>query len=446
MSGMARSERNASLTLTPAADPSQPGPGGRRHRFGDIYHEHTNFQFVDRSWRWALLSGGAVLVSLLFLVFGGLNLGIDFEGGTQWSFTVQGKDADAADVRDAMASAGEANVKVVILGGDGVRVQTVELTPTEQEAVVSALAEYAGVSEQTIRDDQVVVGPTWGDRVSRKAVQALAVFFLAIAIYLSFRFEWRMALAAIVAVIHDIIITAGVYAIIGWEVTPATVVAFLTILGFSLYDTVVVFDKVKENEAELGASRNETYSMMVNRSLNQVLVRSLNTSFVAVLPVISLLVVGRFGLGAVGLQDFALALFVGLITGAYSSIFVATPIVAWLKEREPRYRSLRERVVTQRARDGAATSVRPTPAAVTAPASGAVIVADDRVPPEPVDDAGDAAEHAIGAEASPIEPASVAPESEAPTPSATPPAPKQAAPRPTGGVAPRPRQQRRKRR
>jgi len=164
------------------------------------------------------------------------------------------------------------------------------------------------------------------------------------------RFEWKMALAAIMAVVHDIAITVGVYAISGFEVTPATVIAFLTILGFSLYDTVVVFDKIRENTPSLGAERGDTYSSMVNRSMNSVLMRSLNTSFVALLPVASLLVVGSGILGAVTLRDFALALFVGLLVGAYSSIFVATPILAWIKEREPRYQALRTRSMAQMAR------------------------------------------------------------------------------------------------
>ena len=206
------------------------------------------------------------------------------------------------------------------------------------------------------------VGPTWGDKVSSKALKALVVFFLVLAVYLSFRFEFRMAIAALIAVLHDIIITVGVYAITGFEVTPATVVAFLTILGFSLYDTVVVFDKVKENEARLGVVRGDTYSTMVNRSLNQVLMRSLNTSIVAVLPVASLLFVGTFVLGGQTLKDFALALFVGLIVGAYSSIFVATPILAWLKERQPKYAALRERAQIDLAR-----AAKAAPAPVAAP-------------------------------------------------------------------------------
>ena len=205
------------------------------------------------------------------------------------------------------------------------------------------------------------VGPTWGDKVSSKALTALIVFFFVIAGYLTFRFEWRMALAAIIAVVHDIIITVGVYAVTGFEVTPATVVAFLTILGFSLYDTVVVFDKVKDNQPRLGTVRGDTYSTMVNRSLNQVLVRSINTSIVALLPVASLLFVGTYAFGGLALRDFALALFVGLLTGAYSSIFVATPVLAWLKERQPRYRALRERAAADLAK---AKVVAPVPPVV----------------------------------------------------------------------------------
>src|SRR5262249_19165196 len=190
------------------------------------------------------------------------------------------------------------------------------------------------------------------------------------------RFEWRMALAAILAVIHDIIITVGVYAVTGFEVTPATVVAFLTILGFSLYDTVVVFDKVKDNTSRLGTVRGDTYSTMVSRSLNQVLMRSINTSIVALLPVASLLFVGTYAFGGLALKDFALALFVGLLTDAYSSIFVATPILAWLKERQPRYRALRERAAADLARNPAPVPVAVAATAPSTPAPAAAAAAD----------------------------------------------------------------------
>jgi preprotein translocase subunit SecF len=375
----------------------------------DIYHERTNYNFIGRSWLWMLISGTAVLVSAAALLLSGLNLGIDFNGGTQWQLNVKSGSANAEDVRNILKKIGVPDPKVLILGDDGVRVQAAELKTAQKDEVRVALAKYAGADA---KDQKAVestvsvtdVGPTWGDRISRKALLALGVFFILIAVYLTFRFEIRMALAALAAVVHDIVITVGVYAITGFEVTPATVVAFLTILGFSLYDTVVVFDKVKENTPHVGVERADTYSGMVNRSLNQVLMRSLNTSFVALLPVASLLFVGTTLFGAVTLRDFALALFVGLLVGAYSSIFVATPILAWLKEREPRYKAIRERSTALRARDAS------TPG-ITAPATAAVGAAPGAAP-EP--------------------PASIEPPV--------------AAPRPPGIVAPRPRQQRGKRR
>ncbi len=330
----------------------------QRHRLADLYHERTHFEFIDRSWRWAVLSGTLILISAVAFAISGLNLGIDFEGGTQWQFTVSSSTGNASitDVRNAIDPLGLGDAKVLIVGSDSVRVQAKDLAPAQQAKITAALAKYGGLQDAQVSVTNV--GPTWGSKVSSKALRALLVFFLVIAGYLSFRFEWRMALAAIVAVIHDILITIGVYAVTGFEVTPATVVAFLTILGFSLYDTVVVFDKVKDNQARLGTVRGDTYSAMVNRSLNQVLMRSINTSVVALLPVASLLFVGTYVFGGLALRDFALALFVGLITGAYSSIFVATPILAWLKEREPRYRALRERAAADLAK-----------AAVVAPAA-----------------------------------------------------------------------------
>jgi preprotein translocase subunit SecF len=344
-------------TTAPAPAPEKR----KRHTFSDLYHERTHFEFIDRSWRWAVLSGALILISVVAFAISGLNLGIDFEGGTQWQFTVSSAKGSASvtSVRDAISPLGLGDAKVLIVGNDSVRVQSKDLSPAEQAKVTAALAKYAGIPDPQVSVSNV--GPTWGDKVSSKALSALVVFFVVIAAYLTFRFEWRMAVAAIIAVVHDIIITVGVYAVTGFEVTPATVVAFLTILGFSLYDTVVVFDKVKDNQARLGTVRGDTYSTMVNRSLNQVLVRSINTSIVALLPVASLLFVGTYVFGGLALRDFALALFVGLLTGAYSSIFVATPILAWLKEREPRYRSLRERAAADLARVAAPAKGEPTP-------------------------------------------------------------------------------------
>lgn len=317
-------------------------PDGRHHTLKDLYHEDTYYDFLHRKWRWALLSGLVLLAGLLgFVVRGGLNLGIDFTGGTSWQLTVHGTSPSSGDIRGLLVSAGVTDPKILVLGGDGVRVEAKDLKANQQDKVTQILAKYGNVRTADVSVSDV--GPTWGGKVSTKALQALGVFFLVIAIYLSFRFELKMAAAAILAVIHDIAVTVGVYAITGFEVTPATVIAFLTILGFSLYDTVVVFDKIKENTPLLGTVKGLTYTDMANRSLNQVLMRSLNTSFVALLPVASLLVVGVYVYGALALREFGLALFIGLLTGAYSSIFVATPILAWWKEREPRYRALHER-------------------------------------------------------------------------------------------------------
>ena len=320
-------------------------------QLSDIFHERTNYDFVGPKRRWFTISAALIVIGAVFFVIRGLNFGIDFEGGTAWEVPAHGQSISTSGARAAAEAAGLKEPTVQILGGDTIRVQSSRSTGEEQLRVRDALAAYAGArpSDVSISD----VGPTWGQEVSSKAIRALIFFFIAIAGYLSLRFEPKMAIAAIAAVVHDILITVGAYAVTGFEVTPATVIAFLTILGFSLYDTVVVFDKVKENVAGLTSGGRDTYSDVVNRSMNQVLMRSLNTSFVAVLPVFSLLVVGSYLFGAVTIRDFSLALFIGLLTGAYSSIFVATPLLAVMKEREPRYQALRQRIA---ARAGAAAA------------------------------------------------------------------------------------------
>jgi len=412
----------------------------KRTTFKDVYHERTNFQFIAHSRRWLILSGTLILISLAAFTLRGLNLGIDFEGGTEWQFTKTTGSASVSDVRSAVDSLGLGDAKILIVGTNGVRVQSKDLSANDQAKVTAALAKYAGIANCDVgNQDQCAVtvksvGPTWGDKVSSKALQALAVFFVVIALYLSLRFEWRMALAAIIAVLHDIIITVGVYAVTGFEVTPATVVAFLTILGYSLYDTVVVFDKVRDNTARIGTVRGDTYSSMVNRSLNQVLIRSINTSLVALLPVGSLLFVGTWVFGGLALKDFALALFVGLLTGAYSSIFVATPLLAWLKEKEPKYRALRARADADLAKaqkeQQAAARKSPTPPPVE---EEAIAAAAARIATlDPGADAG--ADADAGA---PDTPEAHTPDAGAPeTPAPSPPAATR------GSVAPRPRQQR----
>ncbi|MGH9035285.1 MAG: protein translocase subunit SecF, partial [Acidimicrobiia bacterium] len=311
----------------------------------DLLHERTNYNFVGRKKLWFSLSGVAIAIGVLFLVVGGLNFGIDFEGGTAWQAPVEKGNASTGAVRDLMGANGLPEAEVAILrtgGNETVRVQAERASKEVQEKIQNVLADYGGVSADDVSITDV--GPTWGSEVSSKAIRALVFFFIAIASYLSLRFEPKMAIAALAAVVHDILITVGAYAITRFEVTPATVIAFLTILGFSLYDTVVVFDKVKENADNLTAASRETYSDMVNRSMNEVLMRSLNTSIVASLPVFSLLIVGSYLFGALTIRDFSLALTVGLLTGAYSSIFTATPLLAVMKEREPRDAALRQRL------------------------------------------------------------------------------------------------------
>jgi preprotein translocase subunit SecF len=255
------------------------------------------------------------------------------------------------------------NPKVAIKG-NAVTVTVAKLPASQVTTVAAALAKYAGASDADV--NITTVGPTWGHEVSQKALKALIIFFFVLAAYLALRFEWKMSAAAIVAVIHDIIFTVGVYALFHFTVSPATVTAFLTILGFSLYDTVVVFDKVVEFQRTLTGTGRSTYSEMVNRSLNAVLMRSVSTSLVALLPVVSLLVVGAGILGATALEDFALALAAGLFIGSYSSIFVAAPLLAWWKEREPQYRALAER---RRRSPGMAVAGVGAPVSVAAPAA-----------------------------------------------------------------------------
>jgi preprotein translocase subunit SecF len=416
------------------AEPAPTGAKRRRNSLSALYHERSHFQFIDRSWRWALLSGALVAISLLAFGIRGLNLGIDFDGGTQWQFTMNAKTSAAVgDVRSAIDQFGLGDAKVLILGNDSVRVQAKDLSLAQQGKVSAALAKYAQIDPAQVSVTNV--GPTWGDKVSSKALRALVVFFFVIAAYLTFRFEWRMAVAAIAAVIHDIIITVGVYAVTQFEVTPATVVAFLTILGFSLYDTVVVFDKVKDNQARIGTIRGDTYSLMVNRSLNQVLMRSINTSIVALLPVASLLFVGTYVFGGLALRDFALALFVGLITGAYSSIFVATPILAWLKEREPRYRALRERAEADLARGEPVPAAAGKPARVAAAERSAQADATDvGVDPETDEPTAPAASEPVAAGSAATSPTQPRPVTSTPSGASR------------GSANPRGRQQRRKKR
>lgn len=297
-------------------------------------------------WRRALiLSAVLVVISIGALAVNGLNFGIDFEGGIAWEVKAVG--VSTADARAAVADLGLEDAKIQQVGEDVIRVQAGEQLRDREREVATALAELAevDVSEVSIN----TVGPSWGEEITRAALRALLFFFAAILVYLSWRLEWRMAVTALIAVAHDILVSAGIYAVFGFEVAPATVIAFLTILGYSIYDTIVVFDKVQENQAKLSLSSRMTYTQLMNRSMNQVLWRSINTTVSSMIPVLCLLIIGSFVLGVTTLRDFAVALAVGLAAGAYSSVFVAAPVLTFFKEREPRNRAIRERLESGRA-------------------------------------------------------------------------------------------------
>jgi preprotein translocase subunit SecF len=281
-----------------------------------------------------------VLVSLISLIVPGLNFGIDFKGGAVFRVQPE-RPVTEAQVRRAVGSAAEV---VQVTEGEPVQVivQTEELGQPEVARIRTGLAELAGVERNEVSTENI--GSKWGSTVSRKAVLALLVFLVVVTIYVSLRMEFKMAVAALVALLHDLIITCGIFALARFEVTPASVIALLTILGYSLYDTVVVFDKVRENTGALTAMSRTTYSQATNLAVNQTMMRSLNTSLASLLPILGLLLVGSYLLGAETLKDLALALFVGVAAGAYSSIFIAPPIVAMWKEKEPRYAQLRARV------------------------------------------------------------------------------------------------------
>ena len=310
-----------------------------------MYRGETHFDFVGASQRTLIVSVALIVLSLLALIIRPLNLSIDFTGGTVIVVENQ-SGASIEEVRDALRGVGQGSARVQLTGdaGEGILIQTEALDAGEQDELILIVADVAGSGIDQVSVD--AVGPTFGEEVTRRAIQALVVFLLVVALFISWRFEWKMALAALAALFHDLIITAGLYSLIGFPVSPATVIAILTILGYSLYDTVVVFDKVTENVHEL--HNRATYAEIVNVSLNQVLMRSINTSLTSLLPIGSLLFVGSFALGADTLREFALALFIGISLGTYSSIFVAAPILARLKENEPEWERARRRAARRR--------------------------------------------------------------------------------------------------
>ena len=314
------------------------GLGGRLHR------GETSIDFIGLRRRWYAFSGILIVASAIGLVSNGLQLGIEFKGGS--AYTVQKEGVTVAQARDALDVAkvpGEPIIQKI--GSNKVRIQTGALTSAESNRVQDALAAEFNISISDI--DSQIVGPSWGKEITRKAVYALIGFLLVVMLYLAMAFEPKMALSAVVAVVHDVFITVGIYSLVGFDVTPATVIGFLTILGYSLYDTVVVFDMIRQNTRTITSTSKMTFSQAANLGVNQTLVRSINTSIIALLPVASILFVGAGLLGAGTLKDLSLALFIGLAVGTYSSIFIAPQILATLREREPAMQALAKRVASR---------------------------------------------------------------------------------------------------
>ncbi|MFE7134672.1 protein translocase subunit SecF [Streptomyces sp. NPDC057638] len=318
-------------------------------RLGDIgaklYRGEIGYDFVAKRKLWYGVSILITVVAIAGLAIRGLNMGIEFKGGAV--FTTPKTSVSVSQATDYATEASGHQAIVQKLGNGTLRIQVSDMDTQQATKVQNQLAQDMKMSADKI--DAELVGPSWGAQIANKAWTGLAIFMVLVVIYLAIAFEWRMALAALIALIHDLTITVGVYALVGFEVTPGTVIGLLTILGYSLYDTVVVFDGLKEGAVGITKQNKFTYSELANRSLNGTLVRSINTTVVALLPVAGLLFIGGGFLGAGMLNDISLSLFVGLAAGAYSSIFIATPLVADFKERDPQMKALRKRVLARRA-------------------------------------------------------------------------------------------------
>ncbi|MEV1085423.1 protein translocase subunit SecF [Streptomyces sp. NPDC050211] len=317
--------------------------GARLHR-GEV-----GYDFVRNRKIWYGVSILITITAIVGLTVRGLNMGIEFQGGAV--FTTPKTSVSVSQAEEYAETASGHDAIVQELGKGGLRIQIAGIDTAKADQIKTDLSKDLSVDSEKINAE--LVGPSWGEQIANKAWQGLAIFMVLVVIYLAIAFEWRMAAAALVALIHDITITVGIYALVGFEVTPGTVIGLLTILGYSLYDTVVVFDSLKEQAKDITKQTRLTYSDVANNSINSTLMRSINTTVVALLPVAGLLFIGGGFLGAGMLNDISLSLFVGLAAGAYSSIFIATPLVADLKEREPQMKALRKRVLAKRAQAGA---------------------------------------------------------------------------------------------
>lgn len=326
----------------------------------DLYTGKRSFDIIGKRTIWFSIAGGFIALSIVFLSVFGLNLGIEFRGGSEFVVT-NASDTSSDPAQEALDVAAPGQIaRVSIVGGSSVRVQTEALDADATEQMRDGLAERYDVPVEQVTSS--FVGPTWGKDVSSKALQGLVIFLAIVLVVMALYFRtWSMALAAIIALLNDLVVTVGLYAGIGFEVTPASVIGFLTILGYSLYDTVVVFDKVRENTAHVLDQRVVTHAEAANLAVNQTIVRSINTSVVGLLPVASILFVGAFLLGAGTLRDIALALFIGMIASTLSSVFIATPMETVLRMRRKEYREHTASVLGARAAaadvEGAGTAI-----------------------------------------------------------------------------------------
>jgi preprotein translocase subunit SecF len=322
----------------------------------DLYTGRRSYDIVGHRRIWFSISITLVVLCAALIFKPGLNPGIDFRGGSE--FVVTGVSTAKQQLAiDTVASFDPKEVpRVSTLGGSSLRIQTLKLDNQQVEQASAALAKAFGVPASQVASQ--FVGPSWGADVSSKAIRGIVVFLILVTLVLTIYFRnWRMAVAALIALFHDLIITVGIYAAVGWEVTPATVIGFLTILGYSIYDTVVVFDKVRENTTGVLDQHRFTYAEKANLAVNQTLVRSINTSVVALLPVSGILFIGTYVLGAGTLRDISLALFVGMLIGTFSSIFLATPFEVVLRQLEPKIAQHTAKVLANRAKGGDATEV-----------------------------------------------------------------------------------------
>jgi preprotein translocase subunit SecF len=326
----------------------------RLTEFGnDLYTGKRSFNFVGGRRKWYAIVGVLIILSVLVPVLRGVNFSIEFRGGSQ--FQIAG--VENAEVQPAIDAVGsvvpDAEARVTIVGGSGVRVQTDQLEQSESREVTTALAEAYGVPESEVNSS--FIGPSWGADVTRQALVGLVAFLLLAGIIMALYFRtWKMSLAAILALVADLVVTVGIYATVGFEISPAATIGILTILAYSLYDTVVVFDKIRENTAEDGQESRRTFAESVNLAVNQTLVRSINTSVVAALPVAAILFIGAGVLGADTLRDISLALLIGILVGTWSTVFLAAPLYSQLREGEPAIRRHEQKVLKERER---ATSV-----------------------------------------------------------------------------------------